>query len=749
MIRATFTFILLAGAALAQEDPFAAKGAKPEGAPSAAAPKLLEAAEAMKREPLVIELLRASKPTTPEQLISAAQSALQFGRPDECKQYLAKLLATKPADEQLALLTTRYGDFLFRLTSDKDVQPEGQEVAKLVFSAAQRAAQSAERMAAAIAQLSAPEPRASEEALTRLAAAGTAVVNPMLHVLADASREAEHANLRAALVRLGAAVELPLLAALDSPNQAVKMQTIAVLGRMGSSRAAASLIRPALDRAAPADMRQLAAAALTRTLGAAPDLYEAEKFLTQQIDRLLRGDLPFERDADDRLKLWVWDESKQEVMPVSLPRFDAGFFLAARMANDLYVLKPDSAAAKRLMLLTNLQWAKIASGLDRPLPIGAGTVAAVATQSGPQIVGQILIDAMRRGFVPAAIAAAEVLANCNDASVLQAPVGQASPLGEALVFPDRRVRLAAALAALKLAPGGSFPGAGRVSDALGWFVGTRGSSAVLIGHPRGEEAQSLVGFMNALGYEGEGAYIGRALAERAFANPDYEFILIADAIDMPPVEELVQWLRRDFRTARQPIGVMVRGERLQALRDRLADDPFTIVFPRIHSVEVAEKEVANLQMIAGRNLVGRDERLAQAQSALAALTTLAKNPTALAQYDLLKHEPSIISALNTPALTADAAALLGLFGTPKSQAALVNFASSNDRPLADRQAAAAALVTAIKARGPLLTQEQIARQYARFNASATLDKPTQELLGSILDAIESRAVARGELPAAR
>src|SRR5262249_34215521 len=107
--------------------------------------------------------------------------------------------------------------------------------------------------------------------------------------------------------------------------------------------------------------------------------------------------------------------------------------------------------------------------------------------------------------------------------------------------------------------------------------------------------------------------------------------------------------------------------------------------------------------------------------------------------------PAVIRAMNSPPLAAEAARLLALYATPKAQTALVDFASQTDRPLADRQAAAAAFVAAAKVRGIGLTQAQIALQYDRYNARQTLDKPTQELLGSILDAIESRAVARGEL----
>src|SRR5439155_12541034 len=141
------------------------------------------------------------------------------------------------------------------------------------------------------------------------------------------------------------------------------------------------------------------------------------------------------------------------------------------------------------------------------------------------------------------------------ASLVHTHSGGASPLAEAMIYPDRRVRLAAALAAVRLAPGESFAGAGRVSQTLGWFVNTSGSPLVLVAHPRGEDAQTFVGFMNALGLEGEAAYTGRMLAERAFAIPDVKFILIGQRIDQPPLQEVVQWLRRDFRTARIPIGV--------------------------------------------------------------------------------------------------------------------------------------------------------------------------------------------------
>src|SRR6478672_7461935 len=92
-LGAAFLFFAVGGnLCVAQEDPFGAAAAK-----AAAAPKIDVPLEPAKREPLVIELLRRSNPTTADQLVAAAQTALQFGRPDEAKLYLTKLLEAKPS----------------------------------------------------------------------------------------------------------------------------------------------------------------------------------------------------------------------------------------------------------------------------------------------------------------------------------------------------------------------------------------------------------------------------------------------------------------------------------------------------------------------------------------------------------------------------------------------------------------------------------------------------------------------------
>jgi hypothetical protein len=140
---------------------------------------------------------------------------------------------------------------------------------------------------------------------------------------------------------------------------------------------------------------------------------------------------------------------------------------------------------------------------------------------------------------------------------------------------------------------------------------------------------------------------------------------------------------------------------------------------------------------APRDWVPHDERTRQAAAALNLLGKLASDPDHYGFYDLLPQEPAVELALTVPALSIQAAQVLGWLGSPQAQRTLTTFANQAGRELSQRQAAAAALDVAVKRRGLLLTRAEILRQYDIYNASATADAGTQRVLGSILDAIEN------------
>ena len=71
-------------------------------------------------------------------------------------------------------------------------------------------------------------------------------------------------------------------------------------------------------------------------------------------------------------------------------------------------------------------------------------------------------------------------------------------------------------------------------------------------------------------------------------------------------------------------------------------------------------------------------------------------------------------------------------------------------PIDARDEAATAFAQSVQRHGILLTETEILRQYDRYNASKSLDAATQQVLGRLLDTLESRRAATdaySEIPA--
>ena len=89
----------------AGEDPFGkkgdAKGAKEGPEPKTASDRSRVQA-LINQDPLILRHLRESNPTTPEQLIVAAEITLNFGSLAECQAFLKKFLEAKPDEATMA-----------------------------------------------------------------------------------------------------------------------------------------------------------------------------------------------------------------------------------------------------------------------------------------------------------------------------------------------------------------------------------------------------------------------------------------------------------------------------------------------------------------------------------------------------------------------------------------------------------------------------------------------------------------------
>jgi len=687
----------------------------------------------------VIVATRESNPQTAEELILAIDTLLDIGARTEAKKYLIQLMASsESAPAKLIAVQQKLGSTIFlRIAHEKRLQPEGRKLADMTLTAASKWVRSPARIQKLIQRMKGADRASQLVTFQGLRSAGDAAINPLLEVLADPSRTAEHRDAQLALVAIGGAAVEPLIGVLDAPSPSQQVNAIKALGRLQAERALPYLVAPAVSPKENAQVQQAARKALMQLVGRTPSKAAAEKILLRDVRSFLAGTPPLAIDQEGKIELWHWDAQNNRTIGVRYPARDASLVVAARLASDLYALSPNNSEYRRLYLLANLEAAKKVVGLDSELPKGPGTIRDRLGKEGTESLEKILTYAIRIDRIPAAIGAAEVLGDVANIGILMSPDGSPRPLVRALTHRNRRLRAAAANAIMQIDPRRTYPGSSQLVATLGYLAGTTGKRQVLVGHPISQQGQTLAGMLSELGLDAEIARTGRDLFRKAAQNPDVEFVLISDAIARRVALETIQSFRRDPRTAGIPIGFMVRSKRIHVMQDWAKNDRLIEVFPQPADTQSLGFRIRCLLKRSKRDILTKEERIQRASRALKHLAKLAEHPQRYSFYDLSLQEGAIESALLVSELAKPAARTLGLLGSAKAQHALVLVASQNPRPLAQRQAAATGFALAVKKHGLLLTTQEIKRQYAIYNQSAKLDIATQKVLGSLLDTIEA------------
>ncbi len=406
------------------------------------------------------------------------------------------------------------------------------------------------------------------------------------------------------------------------------------------------------------------------------------------------------------------------------------------MARDAYAIAPDNQEVRLLYLTTLLEQAAYENGLDRPWDENSAA-AAEAKQLGAKTLDAALRYAMADGHPAAAAAAARLLGEIGQADELLSQGGEPSPLVRALQSPDRRLRLAAVEAIVRLQPLRPFAGSSYVPQTLGFFAASSGLRRGLVACPGPTEARELAGMLSAAGFQVDTFSNGKDLLLQAVRSPDYELALVEVTIDHPLIGILLQQLRRDPRTASLRVGLIARSGFLQEAERLAESDPLCKAFSRPHDDKAFRWQLEQLHGLAPREFVNFQTRQRQAAEALDLLAELYRSSASV--YDLRRVQQSVIAALYNPRLAVKAAAVLAQVNSAESQRALVEAASRLTLPLELRQAAASAFRKNAEKHGILLTTEEIRRQYHRYNESKNQDAATQKVLGLILDCLEVSA----------
>ncbi len=586
------------------------------------------------------------------------------------------------------------------------------------------------------------------QALAALQEAQGAAVGPLLAVLADPARAAEATNVRTVLASMGRPAREPLVAVLQGADPKLMVQAILVLAEMGDRKAAIDLVTPCVSEKNAAEVRAAAAAALQRLTGRVPTRPQAIGLLRDVAKTYFDRRQPVENVVEGKVEIWQWDAEKRQPTVRSGTPADAARALAARFASQAYALDPTDHETGLLYLATMLDAAAHARGWQRPLDPLDPAIAA-AKPFGVKAIQEVLEYAMTHRHPAAAAAAARLLGEIGTASDVLQRGDRPAPLALAIQDPDRRLRMAALEAIVRLQPSGPFAGSSGVPSALSFFVASGGARRALVGRPESRRGARLWRACSAgAGFQADARHDGQRTASPGRRVARLR-VGIDRRIDQPSGDRHavagVAARRADGiapRGADRPGGISAAGR--ASGRTRSAGQSVCPAARR----KSPPRQLDELAALAPEEFVDFDTRQRQAARALDLLAELSQSSAKL--YDLRRVQDSVLVALYNRRLAAKAVAVLANLNSAESQRALVDVASRFTQPLALRKAAAAAFCENRAKHGILLTAEEIRDQYRRYNESEKQDAATRHVLSLILDCLEAAVKSnRADTPRAQ
>jgi len=689
---------------------------------------------------------------SPQQLFEDFLHFARLGKFDLADAYARRLLEQPDLDPvellRIADADRRSIDTLILIINNSSIGERATRILDLIREGEFAVRRDVDRIKANIEKLGGP-PQMEHAAVQRLVESGEYAVPWMLRTLQDPARERLHARVLAALPKLGHAAVNPLVAALRTPDEAMRGQIIRVLGQIGYSQALPYLQKVLLDSEVTSATRAAAEEAIRQVSRAARRLPEGSpataffRLAEQYFDE--HGSVA----ADPRqatANVWYWKSANQALEAIPVPQRIFGPVMAMRCCEEALEIDPADDATIALWLAADIRReARLGLNVESPVPgepIEADETrpadfppALYFTRTAGARHAHLVLERAVRDRDPAvalgAIAALRAVA--GEASLIGTQQPE-QPLVRALEFPQRLVRLRAALALANALPKSAFAGSEQVVPVLAGAIQPQVVERFVVVEPDAENLNRLAAALRQMPAEviAESNFYKAMDRARAELDGVTAFFLATD-MTAPNVGSAVSALDQEFLFAAVPVVLLVKPQEEAIARELGAGQG------RLGQIEAGvDPETLPELLSAVRARAGQtpiDEALAL-ELALRATRTL--NRIALDGRTVLNHEaaePALISALavENEELRVSCVEVLAKTGTATAQRAVADVAFDPANSESLRGVGFAALAESAKRYGNLLDSPRVDRLLtaAREEADLVMRTAASQALGAL------------------
>ncbi len=599
-------------------------------------------------------------------------------------------------------------------------------------------------------------PREVFNATKRLQASGEYAVPHLIQALQDPNRRSLHPAIIQVLPQISRGALNPLCIALGVKDDVVKQVLINAAAEIGYKQPLPYLAKLAEHEQASAEVRSAANASLVK-LGQAGGRNVAALFLQLAEEYYNNVDSLRADSSRDAANVWYLRDNELRFIPVPTAIF--GDVMAMRCCEEALIANPNLTAATALWLAANFR-REARLGLDvesdqpDPLADKDGTrpdqyprSIYFARAAGPLYNHLVLARGFKDRDPGVALGALAALSATAGAPSLVGAEDIKQPLVQTLAFPNRQVRIKAALALARALPKGDFAGAENVMPVLAEALAQTGGQAALIVDPDENLRNKFQALLRAAGYScgiGGNLYEARENGQKANLTT-YDVILLASDAKQPDLRTSINDLRGQFQTAAAPIVIVAKPEQVgDANKVSREAKGVEVLLAEVIDLgdpaRIQEQVTAKISRAAqslGMSSLSGDLSLELALQTADAVRAVAESN--LRVYDISKVVPALILAANgkAEALRVKCAHALALVASADAQQTLLEAALNSERGQPERVAVFGSLAEAARRNGNLIGDGDLIGKLIEFTIQE------QDL---VLRAAASKALGALDLP---